>query len=83
MAGVIDDAGSLRDHVGDPLERPDLGAVAAGPCSLEEHGVDGGELLIAELGMLPPDALGELQRLATAPLPESEPQVAACRLTPS
>jgi hypothetical protein len=32
---------------------------------------------------MPPDALGELQRLATAPLPESEPQVAACRLTPS
>ena len=78
MAGVIDDAGSLRDHLGDALQRPDLGGVAAGSSPLKQHRLHGDQLLVGELGM-PPEALGEFQRGDAALLPECEPP--AGRLT--
>ena len=78
MAGVIDDAGSLRDHLGDALERPDLGGVPAGSSPLKEHGLHGDQLLVGEFGM-PPEALGELQCGNAALLPQRKPP--AGRLT--
>ena len=78
VAGVIDDAGSLRDHLGDALERPDLGRVTAGSSPLKEHGLHGDQLLVGEFGM-PPEALGELQCGNAALLPQRKPP--AGRLT--
>ncbi len=78
VAGVIDDAGSLRDHLGDALERPDLGGVPAGSSPLKEHGLHGDQLLVGEFGM-PPEALGELQCGNAALLPQRKPP--AGRLT--
>jgi hypothetical protein len=72
MPRVIDSSGPLSDHVGHPLESPDVGAESAGARSLEEDGLDGSELVVADLG----EAAGprrDLQRLRAALRPAVEP----------